>query len=435
MSALVTGEPDMVEPPMRRLTLTTISGVMIAILVAAVFAVVGLLKGGGGDGWRTEGALVVEEGTGARYVNVDGTLHPVLNYASGVLATGATEPVAAQEVSRSDLRSTARGALVGVPGLPDTMPEAEDLLEGPVTVCSTPRTDGIDVRAHVSVTLGSSPAALLDADEGVYVRDVDGETSLLLEGRRMAVARDVEAALQIDQTPTTVGTAFLDALPQGPAFASPRLPQMGRQVTLGGTTARIGQVVEVDDGTFRVVLGDGLARISDVQAKLLRAARLYGLRRAPLRLSLAEVLDAGEGRGLGEAMAGLPTEMPRLASAERTAAGVCAVQQAGGGPARFAAPEQDDVDGPATTESPTSAGGRADEVSVPPGAGMLAGSSRARGAYYIGAPGLVYAAASVEALGGFGYARVEPVVLPEELLSILPAGPAMDPRAARQPVS
>lgn len=63
LAALVTGEPDAVEPPMRRLTVTTMSGFMVAVLVAAGFAVYGVVKPSAGTSWKEPGAVVVERET------------------------------------------------------------------------------------------------------------------------------------------------------------------------------------------------------------------------------------------------------------------------------------------------------------------------------------------------------------------------------------
>src|SRR5438874_8458277 len=86
VSAVVTGDPDVAESPMRRLSLTTISGVMIAIVVAAGAYVVGLLKPGSTNGWKNPGTIIVERETGARYIlDSHGKLVPTLNYPSAVL--------------------------------------------------------------------------------------------------------------------------------------------------------------------------------------------------------------------------------------------------------------------------------------------------------------------------------------------------------------
>lgn len=430
MSSLVTGEPDAVEPPMRRLTVMTISGVMVAIVVAAVFAVIGLLRGGGGEGWRTEGAVVLEEETGARYVNIGGTLYPALNYASAVLASGAGNAVQLQEVSRSDLSSADRGQLIGIPGLPDSMPDPEDLVRGPLSVCSQPVREGIETLAEVVVDVGAEDMPEVPDDAGVFVESFDGDRFLLHGGERLPVAPGVEAALQLSESPVAVGSAFLTAIPMGASLETPTLEGQGTPVDVGGRTLLVGQVIEVDDGTFRVVLPDGITSITDVQAKLLRTAELDGQRRDPVQATLSEVLDLTEGSGLGGVMSGLPEVLPDLPSQSTTA--LCAVFEEGADRPRLALPDVADAGTP-TGESRTSRAGGADRVELAPGAGMLAATPDAKAVYYIGTPGELYAAASLATLGGFGYAEVEPVVVPAELVAILPQGPALDPDKARQP--
>lgn len=44
-----------------------------------------------------------------------------------------------------------------------------------------------------------------------------------------------------------------------------------------------------------------------------------------------------------------------------------------------------------------------------------------------------YAVPDADVLGALGFADVSPVVLPESLVARVPAGPALDPQAARGP--
>jgi hypothetical protein len=70
IAALVTGQPNVAEPPMRRLTLTTISGVVIAVLVAVGFALFGILRvpadGSGGHPVRSSWETKSTAGTSTR---------------------------------------------------------------------------------------------------------------------------------------------------------------------------------------------------------------------------------------------------------------------------------------------------------------------------------------------------------------------------------
>ena len=161
LAALVTGEPNTVEPPMRRLTLTTVSGIMIAAVVAAGFAFVGLVHPSVGDKWRKQGAIIVERETGARYVLLKNVLHPVLNYSSAVLAVSGSGGANADVVlvDRAELNGTTRGPAIGIAGIPDSLPSAANLVSSPWTACSRQQADAQgSITARVSLYAGSDPA-------------------------------------------------------------------------------------------------------------------------------------------------------------------------------------------------------------------------------------------------------------------------------------
>src|SRR5205823_7995753 len=86
-SALVHGEPDAAETPMRRTTIGLFAGLMIAGIIIAVAAVIGLIFPAAGSTCKKPGVLIVEKETGTRYLYVSGRLHPVLNLASVRLLT------------------------------------------------------------------------------------------------------------------------------------------------------------------------------------------------------------------------------------------------------------------------------------------------------------------------------------------------------------
>jgi hypothetical protein len=69
-------------------------------------------------------------------------------------------------------------------------------------------------------------------------------------------------------------------------------------------------------------------------------------------------------------------------------------------------------------------------VTMKPGAALLAKSRQGKGVYLVAQPGRAYPAASQEVLAGFGYAEAEPVVLTDDLIGILPDGPAFNPQEA-----
>lgn len=119
-SAVTHGRPDVVRPPGRRLSTGLAIGVLIAAVLCAGFGVYGLFQPGGNTSWRTAGALVTEKTSGARFVYLNGTLHPVLNLASARLASGSA--AAPTSVSAASLAGTPVGAPIGIPDAPDSPP-------------------------------------------------------------------------------------------------------------------------------------------------------------------------------------------------------------------------------------------------------------------------------------------------------------------------
>jgi ESX secretion system ATPase EccB len=78
----------------------------------------------------------------------------------------------------------------------------------------------------------------------------------------------------------------------------------------------------------------------------------------------------------------------------------------------------------------------ADRIVVPPGAGALvtnlaAPDASAGGLSLVPDLGMRYSLPSVELLPVLGYGGVEVVPLPAPVLALVPAGPALDPAAAR----
>ena len=104
-----------------------LAGLMVAALALAAVGVYGLLRPADDGSWRDGAAVVVERESGARFVYVDGVLHPVLNYSSALLILGSDAPRTAL-VRRASLAGVPRGVPLGIPGAPDLLPAARDLV-------------------------------------------------------------------------------------------------------------------------------------------------------------------------------------------------------------------------------------------------------------------------------------------------------------------
>jgi Type VII secretion system ESX-1, transport TM domain B len=188
---------------------------------------------------------------------------------------------------------------------------------------------------------------------------------------------------------------------------------------------------------------DGLAAISEVQANLLLAqpaiAAVQG-RPGAIELPPDSYTGAPAAASLIPPAGELapPLAMPAVARTSTMDGRVCAAT------ADAVTSPVVTLDVPApTTPSATAAagtGGRVDQVVVPPGRGAVVESMAAPTAPD-GTLGLVtdlgvwYSVPRAGLLGPLGYPRAVPVRVPAALVALVPAGPALDPDAARVPVA
>lgn len=425
------------------------AGVVAAGLLLAGAAAYGALGPGGAD-WRTPGAILVERETGTRYVVAGGRLHPVLNYSSALLVVGTGRP-RILVLPRRALDGAPRGATLGIPGAPDSLPPPERLLHGSWWVCSEPA--GGAARATLRLSTPDDGRPLRDA--GLLVRAAGGPVQLLWKGHRFTIRRDryvLPALGWAGARPVPVHPALLNALPSGPDLDLPAVEGRGRPGAAPGT--RIGEVSVLTTAAgarqFLVALADGYALVSPVQADLLlgdpRTVRVLGQRTAR-RLSAAEYAVAprsptGLPWGGRPGPAGPPQRVPALAdpgdAACVSASGVQTPVVVAGASAGAGLPVP--VSG-GTDVPPGPSGGRAprvDRVAVPGGGAALVGAVTAPGSPVAGlsvvtSEGLRYPVADRAALAALGYADVRPVPVPAAVLALLPVGRTLDRAAAVQP--
>lgn len=229
VGALAMRDPDPASSPLRRIGGALFAGIMVAALALAAVGVYGVLRPGVGDSWRTGNTLVIEEETGARFIYRDGVLHPVVNYSSALLILGAAEPTRAR-VPRSSLVGVPRGAVWGIPGAPDLLPGANDLLTTGWTLCSRApgQTSGqTSGQASAGSSLAGSAGAVGDAAGG------PAESVLLvgtaLSGTGLSGTAPSGTALS--------GTALSGTAPSGTAPSGTALPDAG----LAGPVVLLGQ--------------------------------------------------------------------------------------------------------------------------------------------------------------------------------------------------
>jgi type VII secretion protein EccB len=234
--ALICGEPDSPNQPLRRLNLGTISSLLVGAIAVGVFGVLGLIAPGSATGLTRAGTLVIDSASATAYVPCDsGKLCPALNEASALLALDSAQ-VHRVTVSQSSLSHYEIGPTIGVAGLPQDLPAASDLVAGPWSVCAASgATTLVGGRSVGGTALGGASAALVSTSQG-------GDW-VLWNGQRLLIQPQVAQTLFPATQVQTVPLAWLDALPQGPDFAAPQIQGQGTTVPgPGGTPAPAGQV-------------------------------------------------------------------------------------------------------------------------------------------------------------------------------------------------
>jgi type VII secretion protein EccB len=425
--ALVRGDVRMVDDPLRAQSLSLISGVILTVIIVAACAVLAFLRPPGTLG---SAPIVMVRDSGALYVRVGDSVHPVLNLASARLIAGT--PANPEAVSAAAVNNVKRGPLVGIAGAPATIsaPLGED--ESGWAVC--------DDATSTTVIAGDVLRDRLASGRSVLVtpRSESAATTYLLydswrakvDLRNGALVR----ALKLDGvTPRPVSRALLDATPEAPAIAAPHIPAVGSPSPLRGfPVGSVVRVVRAAAEEYYVVLARGVQRIGEVAADLIRFTDSRNDRDidtvAPDVIGAVPILDTLHVSSFPE-RGGVSNE-----------AIVCARWQISPTAANTAVMVGNSLpaDGlnPITLAQADGAGPSVDTVSIPQGRSAYVGSigivgdgTNTGALYFINDSGVVFGLrdeATAQQLGLTG----EPVPAPWPVLARLPRGPELSKDAA-----
>jgi type VII secretion protein EccB len=440
ISAFVMRETDPAQSPLRRGIGALFGGLMVALIVAAVFGIYGVLTRVGGSQWKADGSVVVERETGATFVFAGGRLNPTLNFASAKLAAGRPNPVVYRVAAKS-LAGVPRGVTVGIPGAPTSLPAAERRVGLPWTICSAPGRDPSgDAVSRVVLLVATTPGGgQSTGDRGILVKDAElGQTYLLWQGRRHLLqdSRTAVPALFGEVPTTAVGTAFLSALPTGADIATISVASRGTPSPTAPGHA-IGDILVAPTASgsqFYLVLDDGLAPITELQQVMLRAR----FPADPVEVSVAEATSIqASGRADANVGAAAPPDAPPELVRPGPADPVCAVTiTPGAPPALVVGGGTDGLESAVPTRAVEESGTPlADAVLVPAGRVAIVRSRESAGYSIVTDLGVRHALAGADVLPLLGYTAEQAVEVPAELLTRIPAGPTLDPAAAVQPAS
>ncbi|KLO26643.1 hypothetical protein ABW16_19270 [Mycolicibacter heraklionensis] len=154
--------------------------------------------------------IVLDRATGALYVRIGDTMHPVYNLASARLITGTADP---RPVDGKAVGLARRGPPLGIPGAPSvlgaTLPDAVTW-----SLCQD--------SAGTTLIVGADPlpSARLDPQQAVPVSSESGARYLLVNGRRVAV--DPAGSVLDSAVPRRVSALLLNAIPEAPPAAPAR---------------------------------------------------------------------------------------------------------------------------------------------------------------------------------------------------------------------
>lgn len=418
-AAVLRTNPDEVDRPLRRTYNGMIIGGVIALVVILVVAVVNFFFLRGNDAWRTAGGtILVDSDSGTRYLLTDDTLHPVRNLTSAALAIG--QPPTVMTVSGEQLADVARGAAVGIEGLPDSLPPVSSASPA-WTVCTV---DG-SVSVHIGDDQIAEPAPI---DTGALVRS-NGQLFAIWGDVRSRVPENW-AAKAIGLDPTTaieVPTEWLNTIPTGADLVLPPVSTGKDGPKVAGIPTVLGQIVtgpNAASGSFMVV-ADGLMPVTPAVAALVSSAPDTGIP-DPLTLSARDLaaqttVPAGEWQSLYPATIHSPLDKASVP---------CSTWA--NGQTTFTVMSRDAAavgDAPGRS-SDAGAASRTTSVDVSAGAGRIVRTAAApavagSGAYLVDESGTKFPIADKDTAKALGVDLATAAPLPTELLLLLPTGPTI----------
>jgi type VII secretion protein EccB len=454
VSALTLHDPDPGgSRGIRPLTLTLISAVIAAVLAAAVL-VYGVLTGQGTPGTlRDSSTVLIEKESGAQFVYLkdDESLHPVLNYASGLLLTDGSgaEPTIARRNRLADLRRSENvqlGNTLGIPGAPNSLPRSGDLIREPWNVCSQGSSAAAlrsDLSVGAAALTGGHPLAMpapRGPAEALLVQPPDRTTTYLIFGNRKLQLRNPAVALTAfgwaGRQGQLVSAAWLNALQQGPDIDTPKIPDLGtRSQVIDAPVGRLLRAPGPNGDQWAVVRRNDVQPVSEVQARLLQADPAVAVGQ-PQDIDASSFAKLPFDTSAAPAGGQLPVTVPTLQSFTTE---VCAQvpDAATGASAVVLDPKTIPGRAPAAT-APAGSDATADRVSVPFGHGVLVRAlpspeapPTAGTVSIVTDDGIRYAIADNAALTKLGYASTTPQNMPAALVSLFPSGPALSTAAAQ----
>lgn len=486
LAAFVQSSSDGSEEGAPRPLRGVLPGIIVGVVVMAVFGAWGMFKPAAPKGWDTPNAkVIIASKSTTRYVvlKTDGEiqLHPVLNMASAklLLNAGQGEVVTVAE-SVLDSGGIPHGVTIGIPYAPDRLPSASEAGSAKRwVVCERPSAGGGSIQKAALVLSsrdmettegkerlsGGQLLYVADPDKNRYVVDAGGTAYRIDQNDELLL----RAVVGSGRVPQRVSEEWLETLHQGDPITFPEIdgtPGTAANAPgqLDDSVNRVGMLLKAFDNNteqYYVVLPGRVAPVSAFVAQLL----LFSKDLAPLgqagqaREMSPGAIEPGKAFGTGHRWpTGDPAPVNEASDAAGSRSTVCTVLRGV------------DADSGAITLStwagtdfPAKLPTGSSSAYVTPGSGLLyrqfqGKETKAGPVFLVTDTGLRYVLQSnadsatddagigttakereqlqqeaKQAQTRLGYADVDPAPVPAAWSEFLPTGPRLSTTAARQP--
>jgi type VII secretion protein EccB len=239
-TAFVSGAPGGREVEPHRPMRAVVGGLALTVVLVIGSLAFGWLLGSLPKDWGNN-KLVIAKTSGARYVSIKETLHPVLNTTSARLLIPANS-FKVITVADDKLATKKRGGTIGILGAPDSLTPPESLTNSGWVSCLGPENG---VATAVGASARSTPAA-----PGATLVRTAGQTFVVSGGQRHPVAAAnlsaVTIALGLDGRPPQAAPAvWTNLFALGPELAPLVIPEFGKPVAGLPPGATVGSVLAV----------------------------------------------------------------------------------------------------------------------------------------------------------------------------------------------
>ncbi|AMW21764.1 type VII secretion protein [[Mycobacterium] chelonae subsp. bovistauri] len=278
--ALIRADSRMIHDPMRGQIRSLMVGFVFAILITGAATVLAFFKPMPNIG---NAQILISKSSGGMFVQIGDRVHPVLNISSARMITGSAD--APKQVDDRFLNQLPRGPMVGIVGAPAAIHGADNLDMSSWTVCDSVTTP--DIRSGPgpggleTAVLANDPVlgnGIRAASAAEMLLVMSGDTVYLVyDGVRAAVDprdRGVVNALHLqDVYPRPVSPGLLNSFPLVPPIRPVVVEGIGEPAPYLPDQYPVGSMIKTSDSTgnqLYVVLRDGLQRISDATADIIR---------------------------------------------------------------------------------------------------------------------------------------------------------------------